>query len=158
MFHGKIGLLESCLNLCILHYLMFRRNRPLMGYEHFENGLDPRTLHPPNLIFHGRIGVTRVINTLEMGFTCAHTPLFYSSVAESYILSKVHFLFSIQLRFLDCWNIMRKDKSPSNWSFRMSRYKFQWKFNGTSLLEKNANICCCLSNGLTNKTHLNNEL
>jgi hypothetical protein len=78
------------------------------------------TLHitPPNLIFHGRIGVTRVINTLEMGFTCAHTPLFYGSVAESYILSRVHFLFSIQLRFLDCWKIMRKDKSPSKWSFQ----------------------------------------
>jgi len=68
-----------------------------MGYEHFENGLDPCTLHPPNLILHGRIGVTRVINTLEMGFTCAHT----RSIAESYILSRVHFLFSVQLKFLD---------------------------------------------------------
>jgi hypothetical protein len=117
MFHGKIDLLESCLNLCTLHYLMFRRNRPLTTLWALWKWPWPLHITPLNLIFHSRIGVTRVINTLEMGFTCAHTPLLYGSVAESYILSRVHFLFPVQLRFLDCWKIMRKDKSPSNWSF-----------------------------------------
>jgi hypothetical protein len=148
MFHGKNRLTRIAFEL--LHITLFHVPAESTSHELWAFWKWPWPLHitPPNLFFHGRIGITRAIGiTLEIG-----------SIAESYILSRVHILFSIQLRFLDCWKIMRKDQSPSNWSFGTSRYKFQWKFKGTSLLENNAHICCCVSNGLTNKIHLNNEL